>query len=172
MLLNLDTIPHFYKNYVKLIEETDLLQALRISGNRCQELLHSIPADRQDFRYGEGKWSIRELLCHMIDAERIFTYRALRFARNDKTPLSGFDENVYTPESNAAGRDLKSIINEVAHLRTSTIDLFSGFTADMLSRKGTANNVELSVASVGFIIAGHETHHVKILKERYLSAWQ
>lgn len=172
MLLNLDTVPHFYKNYVKLIEETDLLQALRISGHRCQELLHSIPVDKQDFSYAAGKWTIRELLCHMIDAERIFTYRALRFARNDKTPLSGFDENLYAPESNAKGREFRGIINEISHLRASTIDLFSGFSSEMLSRKGAANKVELSVASLGFIIAGHETHHISILQERYVSAWQ
>ena len=95
MLLNLDTIPPFYKNYVKLIEETDLLQALRISGHRCQELLHSIPQDKQDFKYAEEKWTIRELICHLIDSERIFSFRALWFARNDKTPLPGFDENQF-----------------------------------------------------------------------------
>ncbi len=171
MLLNLDTIPHFYKNYVKLIEETDLIQALRISGNRAQEVLHAIPVEKQDFKYGDGKWTIREVLCHMIDAERIFGYRALRFARNDQTPLPGFDEATYTPESNASGRELKSIIAEMAHLRMSTIDLFSGLNTEMLSRKGTANKNELSVASLGFIIAGHETHHIKILNERYFSAW-
>jgi hypothetical protein len=171
MLLNLETVPHFYKNYVKQIEETDLLQALRISGNRTQELLHTIPIEKQDFRYGEGKWTIREVMCHMIDAERVFVYRALRFARNDSTPLSGFDEGAYTPESNASGRELKSIIREMGHLRASTVDLFAGFTGEMLARKGSANGTELSVASQGFIIAGHETHHLNILKERYFSAW-
>jgi hypothetical protein len=171
MLLNLETVPHFYKNYVKLIDETDLIQALRISGNRAQETLHAIPVEKQDFKYGDDKWTIREVLCHMIDVERIFTYRALRFARNDQTPLAGFDEKTYTPESNANGRELKNIIAEMAHLRTATIDLFIGFNAEMLSRKGTANNSELSVASQGFIIAGHETHHLRILTERYFSAW-
>lgn len=171
MLLNLDTIPPFYKRYVKLIEETDLLQALRISGHRAQELIHSIPAAKQDFRYEEGKWSVREVLCHMIDAERVFAYRALCFARNDKTHLPGFDEQTYAPEANASQRDLKSIASEMSHLRASTIDLFSGFTPEMLSRKGTANNTEISVVSQGFIIAGHETHHIKILTERYFSAW-
>lgn len=171
MILNLDSVPHYYKGYVKLIEETDPIQALRISGNRAQELVHTIPANKQDFKYAADKWTIRELLCHMVDTERVFVYRALRFARNDKTPLSGFDEKLYTPESNAHGRELKSIIAEMAHLRTSTIDLFASFTTEMLSRKGVANGNEFSVASQGFIIAGHETHHLKILKERYFSAW-
>lgn len=171
MLLNLETIPHFYKNYVKLVTETDLIQALRISGNRAQEVLHGIPVEKQDFKYGADKWTIREVLCHMIDTERIFAYRALRFARNDQTPLSGFDEKTYTPESNAGGRELKSLISEMVHLRAATIDMFSGFNSEMLSRKGKANDNELSVASQGFIIAGHETHHLRILNERYFSAW-
>jgi uncharacterized damage-inducible protein DinB len=170
MILNLGTIPHFYKNYVKNIEETDLLQALRISGHRCLELLHAIPEEKADYRYAEGKWTIRELLCHMIDAERIFAYRALRFARNDKTLLAGFDENQYAPETNASGRSLQKLAAEVAHLRSSTIDMFEGFSPEMLNRRGTANQNELSVAALGFIIAGHETHHCNVLKERYLSA--
>lgn len=170
MLLNLETIPHFYKSYIKQIEETDLIQALRISGHRCLELVHTISEDKADYRYADGKWTIRELLCHMIDAERIFTYRALRFARNDKTPLAGFEENLYAPEANASGRSLAKIAAEMAHLRSATIDLFEGFTPEMLNRKGLANNNELSVVALGFIIAGHETHHCNVLKERYLSA--
>jgi uncharacterized damage-inducible protein DinB len=169
MLLNLDTIPHFYKNYVKQVEETDLIQALRISGHRALELLHTIPDTKKDFRYADGKWTIRELLCHMIDAERIFAYRALRFARNDKTGLPGWEENDYAPQANAAGRSLQKIAAEMAHLRSTTIDLFEGFTPEMLARKGVANNNELSVMVLGFVIAGHETHHCHVLKERYLS---
>ena len=169
MLLNLESIPSFYKKYVKQIDETDLLQALRISGHRMTELVHSIPDAKADFRYEEGKWSIRELLCHIIDAERIFAYRALRFSRNDKTPLAGFEENDYAPQANAGGRSLNKIADEMKHLRTSTVDLFESFTPEMLARKGTASNNELSVIGLGFIIAGHETHHLHILKDRYLS---
>jgi hypothetical protein len=170
MLINLETIPHFYKNYVKQVDEPDVLQALRISGHRMQELVHSIPADKADFAYAEGKWTVRELLCHIIDAERIFAYRALRFARNDKTPLAGFEENDYAPQANAGGRSLQKIASEMVHLRASTIDMFEGFTPEMLVRKGTSSNNELSVVALGFIIAGHEKHHLKILQERYLTA--
>lgn len=169
MILNLETVPPFYKNYVKQIEETDLLQALRVSGHRCLELVHSIPEEKIDFRYADGKWTIRELLCHVIDAERIFTYRALRFARNDKTDLAGFEENDYAIQANASGRSIQKITAEMAHLRSATIDLFESFTPEMLIRKGTANKNELSVIVLGFIIAGHETHHCNVLKERYLS---
>ncbi len=170
MLLNLETIPPFYKNYVKLIDESDVLQALRISGHRMQELVHAIPSNKADFAYEEGKWTIRELLCHIMDAERIFCYRALRFARNDKTALSGFEENDYAPQANASARSLQKIASEMSHLRASTIDLFESFTPDMLTRKGTANKNEISVVVIGFIIPGHETHHRKILQERYLAS--
>jgi hypothetical protein len=168
MLLNLESVPHFFKNYVKQIEEPDLIQALRISSHRMLELVHSIPESKWDFKYEPGKWTVRESLCHIIDAERIFTYRALRFARNDKTNLHGFEENDYAPQANAAGRSLPKIASEMAHLRAATIDLFEGFTPEMLTRKGTANNNEVSVVTLGFVIAGHETHHRHILKERYL----
>ncbi|MBN8576505.1 MAG: DinB family protein [Cyclobacteriaceae bacterium] len=168
MLLNLDTIPHFYKNYIKQVEETDLLQALRISGHRALELIHAIPESKIDFAYAAGKWTVREVFCHLIDAERIFAYRALRFARNDKTELAGWEENDYTPQANAAGRTMHKIAAEMAHVRSATIDLFESFTPEMLTRKGIANKNELSVMALGFVIAGHETHHSHILKDRYL----
>jgi hypothetical protein len=169
MLLNLDTVPPFYKNYVKQIEETDVLQALRLSGFRTQMLIHSIPASKSDFSYEDKKWTVRELLCHIIDAERIFAYRAMRFARNDRTPLPPFEENDYAPQANAGGRSMRKIADDLAHLRTVTVDLFESFTEDMLRRKGVANNNEISVLALGFIIAGHEAHHRRILTERYLS---
>lgn len=170
MFLNLETIPPFYKGYVKLVPHPDMLQALRISGYRTMELIHSVPESKCDFRYAEGKWSVREVLYHKMDAERIFSYRALRFARNDKTPLSGFDENEYAKHLNATGKSLTQIGESMQHLRASTVDLFESFTEEMLSRKGTANKNELSVVALGIIIAGHETHHCKILTERYINA--
>ncbi len=168
MLINLDSIPAFYKNYVKLIEEEDLLQAMRISGHRAAELVHSLPESKADHRYEKRKWSLREVLCHAMDAERIFAYRALRFARNDQTPLAAFDENTYTPQSNASGRTLRRIADEMARLRDTNLDLFESFTPEMLQRKGTINGNTLSVAALGFIIAGHETHHCGIIRDRYL----
>jgi uncharacterized damage-inducible protein DinB len=169
MLLNLDTVSGPFKNYVKQVEETDVLQALRLSGFRTQVLIHSVPADKIDYRYGEDKWSVREVLCHLLDAERIFAYRALRFARNDNTHLPGFDENAYAPNANASNRSMKKIADEFTHLRASTVDMYEGFTEDMLRRRGiSGNNNEVSVLAFGFIIAGHETHHRRILAERYL----
>ncbi len=169
MFINLENIPPFFKNYVKQLDDSDMLTALRISGFRTMEMVHSIPETKSDYRYADGKWSIREVLCHLQDTERILTYRALRFARNDKTPLAGFEENDYAPQANATGRNLKKIADEMQHLRSATLDLFESFTEDMLVRKGTANNNEMSVAALGFIIAGHETHHRNVLNDRYLS---
>jgi hypothetical protein len=105
----------------------------------------------------------------MMDTERIMSYRALRFARNDKTSLASFDENQYAPEANADSRSLKAITDEMSRLRLTTLDLFESFTPDMLMRTGVASNVELSVLTLGYIISGHESHHRSILKERYLS---
>jgi uncharacterized damage-inducible protein DinB len=169
MLLNLDFVPPAFKTYIKQIDETDVLQALRLSGFRTQVLIHSIADDKIDYKYADGKWTIREVLCHIIDAERIFAYRALRFARNDKTNLHPFDENTYAPEANAGGRSMKKISDELTHLRSSTIDMYEGFTEEMLHRRGTANNNEVSVLALGFIIAGHEAHHRRVLTERYLN---
>jgi len=169
MFLNLETVPTFYKGYVKLVEHPDIIQALRISGYRTMELIHSIPEAKEDLRYAEGKWSVREVLCHMMDAERIFSYRALRFARNDRTPLPGFDEQAYAQHLNVSGRAMAQLGEEMQHLRTSTVDLFQSFSEEMLKRKGIASNNELSVGALGIIIAGHETHHCKVIRERYLS---
>ena len=169
MLLNLESVPQSFKTYIKQVEETDVLQALRLSGFRTQVLIHSIPDNMIDYRYGEDKWTIREVLCHIIDAERIFAYRALRFARNDKTNLHSFDENTYAPEANASGRSIKKISDELTHLRASTVDMYEGFTGEMLHRRGLANDKEISVLALGFVIAGHEAHHRRILTERYLN---
>ena len=170
MFLNLESVPHFYKNYVKQIEQPDVLTALRFSGYRMLETVHGIPDKLADHRYADGKWTVRELLCHIIDAERIFAYRALRFSRNDQTALAPFDENTYAPSANASGRTLRKIADEMHHLRISTLDLYESFSPEMLNHKGKVGENELSVIALGFIIAGHETHHRHILKERYLAS--
>jgi hypothetical protein len=166
---DLTNVPDFYKRYVQHVQHYDLLDAFKNSAAETLELIRSIPEENGEFRYAQDKWSVKEVLCHMIDAERIMAYRALRFARNDKTPLHGFEENDYAPEANAENRSLSSIAEEMGRLRSTTIDMFASFTPGMLMRKGLANNVELSVLTLGYIIPGHESHHRKILKERYLT---
>src|SRR3989337_2645852 len=164
---DLQTLPSFHKRYVELVKDYDVLDALKISGRQTTELVRAILEEKGEYRYTPGKWSIKELLCHLMDTERILAYRALRFARNDKTQLHGFEENDYAPEANAQNRSIQKIVGEMERLRLTTIDLFENFTPEMLSRKGIANAVEFSVFTLGYIIAGHELHHRNILKERY-----
>jgi uncharacterized damage-inducible protein DinB len=165
---DLQSVPPFYRGYVDHVKDMDLLEALRHSNVLTLQLVRAIPEAKGDYRYKPEKWSIKELLCHMMDAERIFAYRALRFARNDKTPLSAFEENDYAPEANAHARTVAQLASEMESLRLTTIDLFSGFTPTMLSRTGSANNTVISVLNLGYIVAGHELHHRKVLSERYL----
>lgn len=165
---DLDLLPPYYRRYAEQVKNLEIEDALQQSLHDMLKTIESIPEEKGLYRYGPAKWSIKELLCHVIDAERIFAYRALRFARNDKTPLHGFEENDYAPEANADARTLDQIAREIKNLRYSTIDLFNSFTPEMLNRKGSANNVEVSVKNLGYIIPGHMLHHRHVLMERYL----
>lgn len=162
------TLPEFHKRYVDHVKHLDVLDALRLSDNETLEIVRSISEEKGMHQYAPGKWTIKELLCHMMDTERILAYRALRFGRNDKTSLHGFEENEYAPEANANNRSIAKIGDEMHRLRLTSIDLFENFTTEMLDRRGLANNLDLSVINLGYIIAGHEYHHLRILKERYL----
>ncbi len=166
---DLEKVPPFYKGYVELVKNHDLYEILKDSSESILHVLRDIPEEMGNFRYDTGKWSIKELICHMLDAERIFAYRALRFARNDKTPLAGFEEMEYAGQANAAGRSIEQLTEEMEKLRSTTYDLFLSFTPEMLLRTGPANKTEISVLNLGFIIPGHESHHRNILIERYLS---
>jgi uncharacterized damage-inducible protein DinB len=163
------TLPDFYKNYVAHVQGLDVLEALLSSNSQTISLLQKVDEKMGEYRYAPEKWSVKELLCHMMDAERIFAYRALRFSRNDATPLHSFEENDYAPQANAHGRTLQQLVNEMKHLRSTSIDLFASFTPEMLQRKGIASNKPISVINLGYIIAGHETHHRIVLTERYLA---
>lgn len=165
---DLSAVPPFYRKYVEHVKDLDVIEAMRLSSKLTLDLVRAIPEEKGEFRYQPEKWSIKELLCHMMDAERIFAYRALTFARNDKTPLPGFEENDYAPEANAQGRTVQQIADEMERLRLTNIDLFSSFTSAMLKRTGTANKTEVSVLSLGYILAGHESHHRTVLQERYI----
>ncbi len=160
-------IPEFYKGYVKHTEHLDMMQALQQGGAAMMAFVRTIPEEKGEYRYAPGKWSVKELLCHLMDAERIFTYRALRFAREDKTPLPGFEENDYAPRANAHARSISILADEMQGLRATTIDLFNSFTPAMLEASGIANNNLISVKNIGFVIAGHEVHHRLVLQQRY-----
>lgn len=160
----------FYARYVARVPKGDVLKTLATQISDTASLLRSLPEERSRFRYAPDKWSIREVVGHMIDAERIFDHRALSIARGDPTPLPGFDENVYARASRSDARTLAELTSELELVRQSTVALFSSFDAEMVNRRGTANNVEVTVRALAFIIAGHERHHVDVLRSRYLSA--
>ena len=158
----------YYDTYISKVEQDDFLQALAEGKAATAAFFRSLPEEKWDHRYAPGKWSVKELLQHLIDAERVFSYRALRIARNDMTPLPGFDENEYAPASKAALRSPSSLLAEYEAVREATIHLFMHLDGEALSRIGTASNHPVSPLAAAFIIAGHELHHVGVIKERYL----
>ncbi len=166
---DIEKVPAFYKGYVELVQDMDLLDALRHAAKLVQQTVPYIAEDQGEYKYAEGKWSIKEVLNHMMDAERVFAYRALRFARKDETPLHPFEENDYAPEANAHARSIQQHAREMKRLRETTIDLYTSFSPEMLEREGTASGKKLSVKNLGYIIAGHDIHHLNILRERYLN---
>lgn len=168
MAADLRRIPEFYHGYVSLVKEDTVIAAIESQNNEVFPFLEHIPAEKSVFRYAQDKWSVKELLQHIIDAERIFTYRALCIARGDTTPLPGFEENAYAANSNADNRNWNDLLEEFRAVRHSTLTLFASFNNDQLNALGTANGKPVYVEGIGFTIAGHVLHHVKVLKERYL----
>ncbi|NEW79869.1 MAG: DinB family protein [Gelidibacter sp.] len=159
--------PH-YKHYILELENVDLFEILTTSAEELLETVKDLSEEKLVFRYAEGKWTIKELVQHLIDTERIMSYRALRFSRNDATELQGFDENWYVENSNGNNRNFNDLVEEFTCTRRASISLFKSFTQEMLTLSGTANESDVTVRALGFIIAGHQVHHLKIIKERYL----
>ncbi|WGD34598.1 DinB family protein [Olleya sp. YS] len=158
----------YFKSYIDQAKGIELLPGLDSEFNKAYQFFNSIPEDKLDFRYAEGKWSIKEIINHLIDTERIFCYRALRFARQDKTALSGFNENDFVDFSNAKDRTIDSLLDEYKAVRQATITMFKSFTNQSLMYKGIAGAGEVSVRALGFLIIGHEKHHIDVIKQRYL----
>lgn len=158
----------FYVNYIAMVDEVELLDDLEISVHEFIKFVQNIPMDKYDYRYAEGKWTIKDIIQHLIDSERIFAYRALRIARNDKTPLPGFEENDYAAIAGGSERSIRDLLTELAIVRQATISLFKTFSEEVLLRTGIASGYDISVRALGFIIIGHQKHHQKIFQERYL----
>jgi uncharacterized damage-inducible protein DinB len=158
-----------YAPYIEKVGDVNLVEELEISVHRLIRFIQEIPMDKFDYRYAEGKWTIKDILLHLIDAERIFSYRALRFARNDKAPLASFDENEYVIEANAGKRSIQDLLTELAMVRQATLSLFKNFTEEELFRIGTASGKTMSVRALGMVIIGHQNHHQKVFIERYLN---
>ena len=159
----------YYGNYIaQVTDEYTLIEELEISLHRFIKFVQDIPMDKFDYRYAEGKWTIKDIIQHIIDAERIFSYRALRFARNDKAELPGFEENEYVEEANGNQRSIMELLTELSSVRHATLLLFKSFNEEQVCRVGIASNNPMSVRAIGFVIIGHQNHHQKIFEERYL----
>ena len=165
---DLTRVGEWYHNYIKLVTEDNLKEAFANCNKELFAFLDSISPDKHDFRYAPEKWTVREVLQHIIDAERVFAYRALRFARKDPTPLAGFDENLYAETSKADKRSWKDLMEELIVVRQSSTLLFNSFDEDQLESGGTASNSPNYVLAIGYTLLGHALHHQHILSTRYL----
>ncbi len=157
----------FYQKYINTVSD-NVIAELEHQANSFPSFLKGISSDKASFAYAEGKWTIKELVGHVIDTERIMIYRALRVGRNDKTPLPGFEENDYVANAHFADRTLESLAEEFAILRKANMYLINSFTEEEVNRTGVSNGSAISVRALIFILAGHLNHHRKIIEERYL----
>jgi hypothetical protein len=157
----------YYDRYISLLGPDDILAVLERQAPETVSLLKSAGA-KADFRYAPGKWSVKELLGHVNDTERIMAYRALRIARGDKTPIEGFEQDDYVRDGNFGQRTLADLIGEFMDIRKATLSLFRSLDAEAVARRGIANKNEISTRALAYIIAGHELHHRRVLQEKYL----
>lgn len=160
-------VPAFTQAYIKLVTASTLSEAFKVHPTNLTAFLLTISEDKWMYRYAPEKWSVKEMVQHIIDAERIFAYRALCIARGDKTPLPGFEENAYAAASSADARAPESLLEELRTVQLSSAQLFNSFTPEALEREGTTNNSPNYVKGIGFTLIGHSLHHQHILKERY-----
>lgn len=165
--MDITKIPTYYHGYFGLVGDKEPRHLMKQHLADYEAFFLNLPKDKWEFAYAPGKWTIKEVLGHLIDSERVFQYRALRFSRNDKTELPGFDQDLFVAAGNAKHRSVESLIREYVAVRQSSLILFDNFSPEELTRSGVANGNEFEVGWMAFLIAGHEMHHMKILKERY-----
>jgi hypothetical protein len=158
----------YYNTYISLIDGDDVLPVLESQPGLINSVLAGIGEDRGTHTYAEGKWTVKELLSHIIDGERIFAYRALRISRGDETPIEGFEQDGYIENSNANYRSFADLLQEFHLVRRSDMIMFRSMPATAATRLGTANDSPISVRALAYIMAGHVEHHIRILKDRYL----
>lgn len=164
-----DEYPPFYETYISKVPQGNVIDTLRTQLHETARLLEVLTEAQAGHRYAPGKWSTREVLGHVTDAERIFSYRMLCIARGETTALPGFDEDSYARVSNVNSRPMRDVVLEYAHVRSATISLVEGLDEAAVARRGNANGKPISVRAIAFIIAGHERHHVGVIRDRYLS---
>lgn len=158
----------YFEQYMQLVskDEKSIIENLVASQKVFDDVLRNLPVEKHNFSYAEGKWTMKELIQHIIDTERVFSYRALCFARNDNTSLPGFDQDVFVENDNANDRNYYDLLNEMEVLRKSSIQLFKSFSDEALLRVGVASNNKISVRALGYLFSGHQIHHLNIIKER------
>ncbi|MFD2550928.1 DinB family protein [Bizionia sediminis] len=158
----------FYANYISKAGHLSLIAGLEQGKNQTLTFFEALPTEKWEYRYAKNKWTIKDVLQHIIDTELIFVYRALRVARADKTPLPGFEQDDYVTHAHANNKTFQQLLTEYNLLRQFTISLFNGFTSQMLLQMGEASGSAISVRALGFILIGHEQHHIDVIKARYL----
>jgi hypothetical protein len=162
----------YYDNYVKMVPEGDLLQLLSQQIKETADLLRHVTDAQGEFRYAAGKWSLKEVIGHMSDTERVMSYRLLRIARGDQTPLSGFDENFFVKGASFGLRSVQDLVEELVAVRQATLHLLHGLTEEGWTRSGISNENQITARALAYIIAGHELHHRKVMEEHYISSFQ
>ncbi len=164
----IDEYSPYYLNYIKLLPDGDILEILERQGMETFEFFQKFSEKNAEYRYDPDKWCIKEILLHLIDTERVFTYRALRISRDDTTPLPSFDQDEFIRNSNVMQRLISDLGNEYQSVRNASLTLFRSLDEEMTLRIGNASGNTLTVRTIPCIIAGHELHHIKIAKEKYL----
>ncbi|HEX6576211.1 MAG TPA: DinB family protein [Gemmatimonadaceae bacterium] len=158
----------YYGTYIERVPDGDILESMKQNLAETLPLLRGIPESKFDYRYAPGKWTVKDIVGHLADTERVFQYRAWRFSRGDETPVPGFDENLYVANAPFANVSMRDLIGEFENLRRASMHLFENLDAAAMQRRGKANNAEISVRALAFILVGHVIHHNGVLKERYL----
>ncbi|WP_420318379.1 DinB family protein [Ekhidna sp.] len=166
-MIDIQKVPEFYRVYVQALGEGELVPLLLKTGDDFITFCRELTEQQGLYRYAEGKWSIKDIILHATDSERIFAYRALRFGRGDATELTGFEQNDYVPEANADARSIHSLLTEFTNVRAASVDLFASLSSEQRQKEGIANGTKISVEAIGYIISGHLVHHMNIIKERY-----
>lgn len=166
-MVDIEQVPEFYRGYINAAGKGELVPTLLKSGDDFISFCRNLTEPQGLYKYAPDKWSIKDVILHLIDAERVFAYRAMRFARNDKTELSGFDQNAYVPQGGADDRNIHDLLSEFTNVRAGTVDMFSSFNDEIRARSGRASGVDMSVEMLGYIISGHLIHHMNVIQERY-----
>lgn len=167
IMIHPEEIPPFYRGYFQQVGNRNPLDLLRENAAELLKFLKNIPEETWDFAYAPGKWTVKELLGHIVDSERVFQYRLLRFSRGDSTELPGFDQDIFVAAGNAARRSPQSLLREYHAVREAGLSLLESLSSSELEKRGKANGYEIMAGWIPYFMAGHEMHHIHILKERY-----